>query len=132
MKIKNICPTEHQEQVAFFEWWKIWARSLPYLAFAIPNGGARHITTARKLKAEGVKSGVPDIFIAWPRGGFHGLFVELKRKVGGSVSKEQKEKIKELRNAGYAVVIAKGWEEAAELVRGYAFSGGAEFEPRKI
>ena len=47
------------------------------LIFAIPNGGKRHIGTARKLKAEGVRSGVPDIFLACPRMpyDFHDLIV---------------------------------------------------------
>ena len=32
----------------------------------------------RKLKAEGMKSGVPDLFLPVARQGFYGLFVELK------------------------------------------------------
>lgn len=48
------------------------------LIFAIPNGGHRHRAVAAKLKGEGVKAGVPDIFIAVPSDGYHGFFIELK------------------------------------------------------
>lgn len=60
-KPKPIVPTEHQEQVALFQWLEIAAKRDDRLsmAFAIPNGGARHPVVAAKLKAEGVKSGVP-------------------------------------------------------------------------
>ena len=30
------------------------------------------------LRRQGMKAGFPDIFIAVPRGAFHGLFIELK------------------------------------------------------
>ena len=128
MKIKNICPTEHQEQVAFFEWWQVWGRDLPYTPFAIPNGGARHIVAAKKLKSEGVRAGTPDVFIPWPRNGYHGLFLEFKRKMGGTVSPAQKDMIANLRSVGYAVEVVKGWEAAAEIVKKYAFG---DYEPSK-
>lgn len=48
------------------------------LIFAIPNGGARHPAVAAKLKAEGVKAGVPDLFLPVARHGYHGMFIELK------------------------------------------------------
>ena len=40
--------------------------------FAIPNGGARHIGTAIKLKSEGVTAGVSDLFLMIPSGQKHG------------------------------------------------------------
>ena len=63
---------EHQEQVALFNWAKFFENKCKDLGmmYAIPNGGKRHIAVARKLKAEGVKAGVPDIFLAVPVEGF--------------------------------------------------------------
>jgi hypothetical protein len=52
----------------------------PYPWFAVPNGGHRHIATARKLKAEGVRPGVPDLVFCLPGGRFAGL--ELKASKG--------------------------------------------------
>ena len=46
--------------------------------FAVPNGGLRSKTEAARLKAAGVKAGVPDIMLAVARCGFHGLFIEMK------------------------------------------------------
>lgn len=69
--------------------------------------------------AEGVKAGVPDIFIAEPRKGHHGLFLELKRLRGGAVSKAQKDFAKMAEARGYKVVFPKGAEEAFLAVKDY-------------
>ena len=49
-----------------------------YRLWAIPNGGFRFISTAKKLKAEGALSGVWDLFFSVPIGEFGGLFIECK------------------------------------------------------
>ena len=59
----------------------------PYPWFAVPNGGLRHIRVAAKLKAEGVRPGVPDLCFILPGGRFAGL--ELKSSKG-RLSEEQK------------------------------------------
>ena len=73
---------EHELQVSVMQWCQLQvvAKARPELAWimAVPNGGDRHPAVAAKLKAEGVKSGVPDLFLPVPRGGRHGLFIELK------------------------------------------------------
>ena len=87
--------------------------------FAIPNGGLRNVVVAKKMKAEGVKPGVPDLFFTLARGGYHGLFIEMKRIKGGSTSKDQKDKIERLRNCGYKVDICKGFDEAKKSILEY-------------
>ena len=54
---------EHVEQAALFRWAEFARARLPELTLlhAIPNGGHRHKATAARLKAEGVKRGVPDL-----------------------------------------------------------------------
>ena len=76
--------SEHAHQVTIFAWAAIMRRKYPELdlLYAVPNGGKRHIGTAKKLKAEGVRSGVPDIALPVARGGFHSLFIELKAGKG--------------------------------------------------
>lgn len=77
--------SEHEEQVLFFQ--KVWVLSCQHPELkeplrwihAIPNGGARDIRTAAKLKAEGVKSGIWDIFWPYRSKGYSGLYIEMKR-----------------------------------------------------
>jgi hypothetical protein len=113
--------TEHQEQRQLFIWASLNRHRYPQLAnmFAVPNGGFRHKITAAKLKAEGVKSGIPDIMLAWPNNRFHGLFIEMKRLVGGRISDEQKNWSERLLVAGYAVQTCKGFEEAKNTLEKY-------------
>lgn len=119
---KRSCPTEHSEQVALVEWWSMYARwkSLPAsLLMAIPNGGARNAITGAMLKAEGVRAGVPDLFLAFPAGGLHGLFIEMKRARGGATSTAQKIVGELLSRAGYGVAVCHGWQDARDTVIRY-------------
>ena len=115
--MKQPIPTEHQEQCMLFQWaaWKPELR----LMHAIPNGGKRDIRTAALMKAEGVKPGVPDIFLPLPRGGCHGLYIELKRRKGGIVSKEQAAWMAALAAQGYRCAVCHGWEMARDEILDY-------------
>ena len=97
------------------------AKRIPelYLMHAIPNGGKRDIRTAAKLKAEGVKPGVPDIFLPVPRGGKHGLYIELKRRKGGTVSAAQEAWIRALMHQGYVCTVCHGADEAKNEILAY-------------
>lgn len=118
--------TEHQEQVRFFNMCMLHTGRFPDLELihAIPNGGKRHLHTAVKMKAEGQRSGIPDICLPVPREDSHGLYIEMKRrslkktKTGG-LSVEQKKIIGKLCANGYAVFVAYGWEEAWEFTKQY-------------
>lgn len=108
-------PTEAQEQQAVVEWCD--AMGVP--VFHVPNGGSRHPAEAAHLKAQGVKPGVPDLFVPVARGGYHGLFVEMKRGKGGRLTKEQAEWIRLLRGQGYCAWCCHGAENAIPLVERY-------------
>ena len=114
-------PTEAQEQTALFEWAAMASRRCPELALlhAIPNGGSRNPIEARHLKEQGVKAGIPDLFLPCARGGFHGLYIEMKRRKGGRVSIEQKKAIIALREQGYRVEVCEGWEKARDVIKEY-------------
>ncbi len=119
--------SEHEEQVRLFEVFKINAAKYPELdgCFAVPNGGERHVAVAAKLKSEGVRSGIPDIFIPAPRGNSHGLFVEMKSRKG-SVSKNQAHMMSVLSRCGYACIVAYGWENAWREIEEYLKSKTVE------
>jgi hypothetical protein len=114
-------PTESQEQQALFQWAEYQSGKYPELAlmYHVPNGGRRSKAEAGRFRAEGVKAGVPDICLPVARGGYHGLYVELKRTQHSTVSESQKTWIRALSEQGYKAVVCKGWEAAAEVILGY-------------
>lgn len=109
---------EHKIQAALFNWLYFKHRDAYDHTFSIPNGGKRHISVAKKLKAEGGKAGVPDIFLAIPRKGLHGLFIELKSDKGRP-TKEQLEWLDRLSGQSYGTMICKGLDAAMETIEDY-------------
>ena len=115
------CPTEHEEAKSFAQAVELHAKRHPKLRllFAVPNGGDRHKATAGKLRAEGVKAGVPDYILPVAAGGFHGLAIELKRRQGGQTSREQAQWIEALRAEGWRAEVCKGWQQALSVLADY-------------
>ena len=89
-------PTEDQEQIALINWARMQEKKYPELRllFHIPNGGSRGKAEAGRFRAMGVRAGVPDLCLPVPRGGKHGLFVEMKRTKGGGVKIERSRTLK--------------------------------------
>lgn len=113
--------TEHQEQVSVIQWADALAAEVPELSMlhAIPNGGARHQAIGGKLKAEGVRRGVPDLCLPVPTSDWSGLYIEMKRRQGGRVRKTQRWWIEQLREQGYRVEVCRGSDEAIEVLTNY-------------
>lgn len=116
--------SEHQEQAALFRWAEMSNIPELELMYAIPNGGQRNKVVAAKLKREGVKKGVPDVCLPVARGGFHGLYIELKKpkdaKSGeGKATKEQLDWQIRLNAEGHLTVICVGWENAKKTIETY-------------
>jgi len=123
--------TEHGHQCAIIQWTvidggKTNGQPIPDLdmLFAVPNGGDRRPSVAASLKAEGVRSGVPDLVWPVPRHQFAGLYLELKvpkhfgTKAGGR-SDKQIDWHKRLRTQHYAVVTAYGWQAGVAALVNY-------------
>lgn len=111
---------ESSEQVSLFEWCEYSLGKYPQLSllFHVPNGGFRSAATAGRMKAEGVKAGVPDLCLPVARGGYHGLFIEMK--AGRNKPTElQKKWLADLQEQGYLAAVCYGWEEAARLLTDY-------------
>jgi len=104
---------ERQHQVALIKWVKTVRDAYPVLRllYAVPNGGLRNIKIARKLKAEGVMTGVADLCLPAARRGYHGLYLEMKSEMGVP-TKEQKDFLRGVLEEGYCAVIAQGFDEA--------------------
>ena len=116
---------EAHEQVALFRWIEDVARyQYPELnlLYHIPNGGKRNAAEAEHLKQQGVKAGVPDLFLPVARGKWHGLYIEMK--VGNNKPTEkQKAWITALREQGYVVEVCYGYRQAAEVLVQYLTLG---------
>jgi hypothetical protein len=99
---------EHKIQTEFFNILRMSESKNPILKyiFAIPNGSKRSIGVAKKLKAEGVKRGVPDVAVPISSQQYAGMFIEFKSEKG-KLSKEQKEYIGHLENEGYYCVVCR-------------------------
>ena len=98
------------------------------LLYHVANGGKRGKREAAKLKRMGVKTGVPDLHLPVARGGFHGLYVEMKRLDGGRVSTEQKAWLAALHAAGHCVAVCEGHEQAIAVLRDYLAADGQNDE----
>lgn len=118
---KDWVPSESDEQISLFEWARVMQNQMPELRllFHIPNGGYRNKVTAARMAREGVKAGVPDLFLPVARDGAHGLFIEMKRRKGGHVSDEQFVWGKALMFEGYRYSVCKGAEEAIGVITEY-------------
>jgi hypothetical protein len=104
--------SEHEEQRELVRWFR--QTYSPVRIFAIPNGGARSISTATRLKVEGVSAGVPDLFVPkWT------MWIEMKREKNGRISPEQKDWIAYLESINHVVIIGYGCNDAKEKIKLY-------------
>lgn len=110
--------TESQLQTMCVQWFRLTYRKYADLLYAIPNGGQRHILVAKKLKREGVLSGVPDLCLALPNRLWHGCYIELK--VGkNKPTDNQKAMLHALFSQGYFVNVCWTFEEFEHTIKEY-------------
>jgi len=110
--------SESAHQKALFAWI---AQQTAYpelkLAFAIPNGGHRDKITAARMKAEGAKAGVWDVFLPVPRGPWCGMFIEMK--AGKNRLTEMQREFRDNLAGNYRFAVYYGWEEARDEMMRY-------------
>lgn len=115
---------EHQEQVKLFAWALEKEAAHPSLhwLFAVPNfAGRLGQKTAKhgaRLKAEGRKPGVLDVWLPLRRGQYVGLVIEMKAG-RNSLTPEQKRWKNHLERQGWLVVVCYRFEDARDCVLGY-------------
>lgn len=89
--------------------------------FAIPNGLWLPDAYARTAIKQGLTPGVSDVALLVPRGNYHGLLIELKRRDATQccVSVNQKEFLSHHSSIGYKAEWCKGWVAAKDLIIDY-------------
>jgi len=117
---------ESDEQICVVRWFRI---AYPeYRLIGIPNGMWAGGSSRKgkfgliaKMKAEGLTPGVSDLFLPLSRGGFHGLWVEMKDKgkTWCSVSIEQRKWISDMLAAGYYATWAAGAAAGIKVIKNY-------------
>lgn len=113
--IQPIQETDLQQQV--FNWLAYQYPALNRRIYAIPNGGLRNKVVAAKLKREGVKPGVYDIFCSVPAGGWHGMYMEMK--VGRNTLSEEQKAFKKANEQDYYFCTCYTLEAAMEEFNNY-------------
>lgn len=102
---------EHDLQVVICQYLEL--KKIPY--FAVPNGGQRNVRVAMKLKKEGVKAGVADLFLMIPNLKYAGLFIEVKVRPN---NQQQNQKIFEslATKQGYCYKLIYSFDELIEYL----------------
>ena len=120
-KMKNMTPYESWEQEQVFRWKRANQIKHPelQLMYASLNGVRLSPGLRKKMKAQGLEPGFPDINLDVARNGYHGLRIELKRVKGGVVSKDQKIIIASLNEQNYLTVVCAGHAEAIKQIKLY-------------
>jgi hypothetical protein len=92
------------------------------LLYHVPNGGKRTRAQAGRFKAMGVRAGIPDYHLPVRRGGYLGLWIEMKAGKNGT-SDSQTVMGAHLRREGHCVLICYSAEAAYQNVLAYLALG---------
>lgn len=120
--------SEHDQQVTVVKWFKLQYPTHSGCIIGIPNGsivsrGGKGSMFGKisKMKREGLKPGTSDLFIAVPRNGKAGLWVEMKdvKKTLCSVSDEQMAHIDLMNEMGYEAIWCAGADVAIAAIKVY-------------
>lgn len=116
--------TEYSEQIKLVNWFRLQYPKHKYLLTHFANGGYRGAKSGSLFKALGVVAGYPDLVLFLPRNRFHVLFIEMKKpivpgKPKAYISSEQKSIMQLLKEQGYCVTLAYGFDQAKSIILEY-------------
>ena len=121
---------ESAEQIALMQWAALQpiqgadilaGSTVADYLIAIPNGGRRNAREAARMRREGVKAGVFDLFLPLARHECHGLWVEMKapRPGASGATPLQRAWGLRMRQANYEAVVCYGADEAIQAIKRY-------------
>ncbi len=113
--------SEHEEQVAIFQWAELNLHRFPVLELlqGSLNGVRLNIGQAVKAKRAGLKAGWPDLFLPVSSGNYHGLFIELKKRGNTYPTKKQHKILYALNDQGYLAIWGRGSDFAIAQIELY-------------
>ena len=105
---------EAQIQAEMVKWFNSEYPELRGLLFHIPNEVEERNNKSRmirigRLVTLGLVKGIPDLFLAIPRNGFSGMFIEVKQPTG-TLSEAQRSIISKLQGQSYQVNVIRSLE----------------------
>lgn len=115
-------PSESKSQQELIRWWAMMHRHFgfddPRVLLAFPLAGARTRENGHRMKCEGMRAGTLDLLLCVARGGFHGLWIEMKTS-RGTLSPEQKTMIPVQEAQGYQVAVCRSCSDARAVIERY-------------
>lgn len=127
MNMKYALRSEDTEQISVIQWAEWNTGRYPELKWLhhCPNGGSRNKQEAVKLKQMGVKAGVSDLCLPYPRGAYCGLYIEMKYGKNRQ-QPTQKEFLADMAAAGHFVATCYSAEDAVAVIKDYLHLEPAE------
>jgi hypothetical protein len=112
--MKNL---EDKIQTVCVKWFDFQYKKLKPLLYCNYNN-PRNAIQGAKLKKMGMRKGIPDLFLALPRGLCSGLYIEMKTSTG-RLSKEQKEYAETLKSVGFHWELVRSFDEFKSVIEKY-------------
>ena len=116
------CPHEETEQILLFQWRDLSVKDIPELRWlhSSLNGVPLSPGLASKMKRMGMTRGVVDVFLPIVRGGYAGLYIEMKRSNGVPSHLSDSQKSSSFcERARLPAEWCKGWIPARDLILEY-------------
>lgn len=111
--------SEESMQKAVMQWVNLKPK-LRNFVIHIPNEGKRTSRYGKCLKDMGMRSGVSDLFIAMPRHGYFGAWIELKSK-NGILKAAQKNFMIDMMSKNYFTTTCSSIDTAITMINWYCF-----------
>lgn len=110
----------HQAQVMEWSKWAYKTGKYPMLNMlhCSLNGVKLSATQARIAKAQGMLSGVPDLFLPLPKNGHHGLYIEMKSEKR-RLTENQQWFLSNTESLGYKTAVCYSAKEAIDAIEAY-------------
>lgn len=110
--------SESNEQIAAMDWLRSQHPKLALYTMHIGNERKASYYAGYIMKRMGVLKGASDIFMAWPNGIYHGLFIEVKSAIG-KATPTQLAFIDRMNEVGYLAKLCYGAEQVINTMNEY-------------